>query len=91
MTTRRRIHFDVSGSTGWKDALVVVCLAIVLGAFVAQISTGPERQHAHTPVASAAVVTATVVQPVEPDLTHPEGVSPPTGPESTNGDRGGMG
>jgi hypothetical protein len=38
MTTQNSLHFNVSRSHGWKDALVVSCLAIVLGAFVAQIS-----------------------------------------------------
>ena len=55
--TQKTIHFNVSKSTGWKDAFVVSCLAIVLGAFVAQISStprplpGPPR----SPMASASV------------------------------------
>ena len=41
--TQKTIPFNVSKSTGWKDAFVVSCLAIVLGAFVAQISSTPRR------------------------------------------------
>jgi hypothetical protein len=57
MTTRTRkaIHFNVSPSTGWKDAFVVSALAIVLGAFVAQISTTPKHTSASQPMASASL------------------------------------
>ena len=41
--TQKTIRFNVSKSTGWKDAFVVSCLAIVLGAFVAQISSTPKH------------------------------------------------
>ena len=59
MTTQNSIHFNVSKSHGWKDALVVSCLAIVLGAFVAQISSTPKHSSGSLPmaVASAAVST----------------------------------
>lgn len=54
--TRQTLHFNVS-KHGWKDAFVVSFLALVLGAFVAQISTVTERQlHAST-VASAPAAT----------------------------------
>ena len=51
--TQKTIHFNISKSTGWKDAFVVTCLAIVLGAFVAQISSTPKHSSASQPVASA--------------------------------------
>jgi hypothetical protein len=51
--TRKAIHFNVSRSTGWKDAFVVSALAIVLGAFVAQISATPKHTSASQPMASA--------------------------------------
>ena len=51
--TQKTIHFNVSKSTGWKDAFVVTCLAIVLGAFVAQISSTPKHSFASPPMASA--------------------------------------
>ncbi len=38
---------------GWKDAFVVSFLAIVLGAFVAQISSTPKHASAPQPVATA--------------------------------------
>lgn len=56
--TQKRIHFNVSKSTGWKDAFVVSCLAIVLGAFVAQISSTPTRAQRTVPFASASSTTA---------------------------------
>jgi hypothetical protein len=60
MTTQNRksISFNVSKSTGWKDAFVVSCLAIVLGAFVAQISTTPSRSQRSIPVATASSTAA---------------------------------
>ena len=51
--TRKTISFNVSKSTSWRDAFVVSCLAIVLGAFVAQISSTPRQSSAPQPVASA--------------------------------------
>ncbi len=55
MTTqaRKAIHFDVSKSHGWKDVFVVSFLAIVLGAFVAQISSTPAAASRPAPVAAA--------------------------------------
>ncbi len=55
MTTRNEqtLHFNVSKATGWKDLFVVASLAIVLGAFVAQISTAPQHTSTRQPVASA--------------------------------------
>ncbi len=55
MTTqaRKAIHFDVSKSHGWKDAFVVGFLAIVLGAFIAQISSAPGSASRHASVAAA--------------------------------------
>jgi len=57
MTTQNSIHFNVSRSHGWKDAFVVSCLVIVLGAFVAQISSTPKSTSGSEPMAS---VTETV-------------------------------
>ena len=61
MTTRTRnsIHFNVSKSHGWKDLFVVASLAIVLGAFVAQISSIPKHSSGSLPMAAAS---ATVSQ-----------------------------
>jgi hypothetical protein len=39
--TRTTLHFPVGKGRGWKDAFVVASLAIVLGAFVAQIASTP--------------------------------------------------
>jgi hypothetical protein len=50
--TQQSLHFNVS-KHGWKDAFVVTFLAIVLGAFVAQISSTPKYTSASQPVASA--------------------------------------
>jgi hypothetical protein len=50
--TQKTIHFNVS-KHGWKDLFVVSFLAIVLGAFVAQISSTPRHSSASQPVASA--------------------------------------
>jgi hypothetical protein len=54
MTTQAQqtLHFNVSRH-GWKDAFVVSFLALVLGAFVAQISTVTEHQLQRSPVATA--------------------------------------
>ena len=56
--TQKTIHFNVSKSTGWKDAFVVSCLAIVLGAFVAQISTTPRGAQRSIPVATTSSTAA---------------------------------
>ena len=50
--TQKTLHFNVS-KHGWKDLFVVSFLAIVLGAFVAQISSTPRHSSASQPVASA--------------------------------------
>ena len=50
--TQNALHFNVS-KHGWKDLFVVSFLAIVLGAFVAQISSTPKQSFASPPVASA--------------------------------------
>ncbi len=49
--TQKTLHFNVS-KHGWKDAFVVSFLAIVLGAFVAQISSTPKHTRAAPPVAA---------------------------------------
>ena len=50
--TQKTLHFNVS-KHGWKDLFVVGFLAIVLGAFVAQISSTPKHTFASPPMASA--------------------------------------
>ena len=57
--TQKSISFKVSESTVWKDAFVVSYLAIVLGAFVAQISTTPTNSRGSVPMASVSGVAAT--------------------------------
>jgi hypothetical protein len=56
MTTQNQnpttLHFHVS-KHGWKDLFVVSFLAIVLGSFVAQISSTPKHTSASQPMASA--------------------------------------
>ena len=54
MTTQTptTLRFHVS-KHGWKDAFVVSFLAIVLGAFVAQISSTPRNASTSQPMASA--------------------------------------
>jgi hypothetical protein len=49
--TQKTLHFNVS-KHGWKDLFVVSFLAIVLGAFVAQISSAPQGARASQPVAA---------------------------------------
>ena len=56
--TRKTISFNVSKSHGWKDAFVVSCLAIVLGAFVAQISSTPRSSQGSIPFATASSTAA---------------------------------
>jgi hypothetical protein len=60
MTTQsqRTIKFNVSKSHGWKDAFVVSFLAIVLGAFVAQISSTPKHSPGYQPMASVSATAA---------------------------------
>ena len=54
--TQTTLRFHVS-KHGWKDAFVVSFLAIVLGAFVAQISTSHRTAPPSQPVAAAASAT----------------------------------
>ncbi len=49
--TQKTLTFNVS-KHGWKDLFVVSFLAIVLGAFVAQISSTPKQSRAAQPVAA---------------------------------------
>lgn len=50
--TQKTLHFNVS-KHGWKDLFVVGFLAIVLGAFVAQIASAPGPARTSPPVAAA--------------------------------------
>ena len=50
--TQKSVRFNVSKATGWKDLFVVASLTIVLGAFVAQISSTPKHSRAAQPVAA---------------------------------------
>jgi hypothetical protein len=53
--TRQTLNFGSLGKgRGWKDLFVVSFLALVLGAFVAQISTSHRTASLDRPVASAA-------------------------------------
>ena len=56
--TQQTLHFNVT-KHGWKDLFVVSFLAIVLGAFVAQISSTPKHSSEPVPMAAAAVSVAT--------------------------------
>ena len=56
--TRKIPSFNVSKATGWRDAFVVSCLAIVLGAFVAQISSASRTSQHSIPVATASSTAA---------------------------------
>ena len=57
--TQRTLHFpEIDRNRGWKDAFVVASLAIVLGAFVAQISTTPRGAQRSIPVASTSSTAA---------------------------------
>lgn len=55
--TSKNLTFNVT-KHGWKDAFVVSFLAIVLGAFVAQISSTPKYTSAPQPMASLTLNTA---------------------------------
>jgi hypothetical protein len=60
MTTQKTntLNFPEFGKRrGWKDAFVVTSLAIVLGAFVAQIASSPRQAPTGPPVAAAAFAT----------------------------------
>jgi hypothetical protein len=59
MTTQSptTLRFHVS-KHGWKDAFVVSFLAIVLGAFVAQISSTPKNAPSSQPIASVSAAAA---------------------------------
>ena len=57
--TQKTLHFNVS-KHGWKDLFVVSFLVIVLGAFVAQISSTPKHSSASQPMASVSVTVASI-------------------------------
>jgi hypothetical protein len=48
---------EIGKRRGWKDAFVVTSLAIVLGAFVAQIASAPRQASTAPPVAAAPLAT----------------------------------
>jgi hypothetical protein len=57
--TSKQLDFGNLGKgRGWKDAFVVASLAIVLGAFVAQISTSHRTVSQGQPIATAASAAA---------------------------------
>ncbi|MEI7704660.1 MAG: hypothetical protein WCK73_08665 [Deltaproteobacteria bacterium] len=60
MTTQtRKPNFTISQSSAWKDLFVVASLAIVLGAFVVQISTSHATASSRSvPVAAATTAPA---------------------------------
>jgi hypothetical protein len=51
--TKNSLNLSVGKGRGWKDAFVVTFLVVVLGAFVAQISSSPKYVHLE-PMTSAA-------------------------------------
>jgi hypothetical protein len=51
--TKNSLNLHVGKGRGWKDLFVVTALVVVLGAFVAQISSTPRHSSASQPVASA--------------------------------------
>jgi len=56
--TTKSLNFPTMGQgRGWKDAFVVTALAIVLGAFVAQIASPPSVALRAQPIAAAAFAT----------------------------------
>ncbi len=55
--TSTNLTFNVS-KHGWKDAFVVSFLAIVLGAFVAQIASTPKSASHSQPVATTSATVA---------------------------------
>ncbi len=57
--TRNSIRFNVSKSHGWNDLFVVASLAIVLGAFVAQISSTPKHASGSLPMAAVSATVST--------------------------------
>ena len=57
--TQNSIRFNVSKSHGWKDLFVVASLAIVLGAFVAQISSTPKHSSGSLPMAAVSATVST--------------------------------
>jgi hypothetical protein len=61
MTTQNQktLHFNVS-KHGWKDLFVVSFLVIVLGAFVAQISSTPKDSPGSQPMAVVSGTVATI-------------------------------
>lgn len=59
MTTRnpKTLQFNVTRH-GWKDLFVISFLVIVLGAFVAQISSTPKQSSGSVPMASVSATAA---------------------------------
>ena len=58
--TTKTLDFPTIGKgRGWKDAFVVTFLAIVLGAFVAQISSAPTHSSGSQPMAAVSATGAT--------------------------------
>jgi len=55
--TQKTLQFHVT-KHGWKDLFVVSFLAIVLGAFVAQISSTPKHSSEPVPMASVSATAA---------------------------------
>ncbi len=53
MTTGNAIHFHVSRSAAYRDAAIVAFLAMVLGAFLAQVASAPRHASTRTPIVSA--------------------------------------
>ena len=52
--TSKTLNFpEIGKGRGWKDAFVVTSLAIVLGAFVAQIASPPSAIPRAQPIAAA--------------------------------------
>lgn len=58
--TENSLHLTVGKGRGWKDAFVVASLVIVLGAFVAQISSAPKGAAAVEGMTSADATTTVV-------------------------------
>lgn len=53
--TGTTIHFHVTRSAAFRDAAIVAFLALVLGAFLAQVASAPRHTSTRTPIVSAAV------------------------------------
>jgi hypothetical protein len=56
MTTGTNIHFHVSRSAAFRDAAIVAFLALVLGAFLAQVASAPRHASStRIPIVSASL------------------------------------